>query len=97
MKNDFEEYLKDKHAEGYNGTDDDMPEAFDSWLSELDGEEYISYAEDWKFEADVEEKIAKELFNMVYQWGRIGMVVDHNAPAFKEKIIELRNYETTKT
>lgn len=30
-----EEILRDKHAEHYTGTDDDMPEAFENWLSGL--------------------------------------------------------------
>ena len=38
MKDTFEDYLKELHAESYSGTDDDMPEAFDAWLGELDVE-----------------------------------------------------------
>lgn len=45
MYKDFEDYLKDAHAEEYTGTDDDMPDAYDNWLGELDGEEYIKYAD----------------------------------------------------
>lgn len=30
--------------------------------------------------------IKKELFNMVYMWGKIGIVVDENAPAFQSLI-----------
>lgn len=41
----FEDFLGDWHAENYHGTDDDMPDAFDTWLGELDGEDYIKYAE----------------------------------------------------
>lgn len=40
----FEEYLKYVHSEGYTGTDDDMPDDFDNWLGELDGEDYITHA-----------------------------------------------------
>ena len=32
MTKTFEDYLKDKHADGYTGTDDDMPDSFDSWV-----------------------------------------------------------------
>jgi len=35
-KNLFEEYLKDVHAKQYIGGDDDMPDAFDKWLCEMD-------------------------------------------------------------
>ncbi len=27
--------LRDRHAENYTGTDDDMPDAFDNWLCDL--------------------------------------------------------------
>lgn len=43
----FEEYLQEVHAADYHGTDDDMPGAFDYWLSELQIDEIIQYAEDW--------------------------------------------------
>ena len=32
---------------------------------------------------------AKEIFDMVYQWGRLGIVVDFTAPAYQEAIEEL--------
>ena len=38
MKDTFEDFLKELHAVKYTGTDDDMPEAFDAWLGELDVE-----------------------------------------------------------
>jgi hypothetical protein len=43
----FERYLQDIHALNYHGLDDDMPDAFDSWVSELDVEEVINYAENY--------------------------------------------------
>lgn len=44
----FEDFLKDKHYEE-NPTilDDDLPDAFDDWLGNLDGHEYIRYADEW--------------------------------------------------
>jgi len=39
----FEEYLKLVHANEYHGLDDDMPDAFNDFLGDLDGEEYIEY------------------------------------------------------
>ena len=39
----FEEYLKLVHANEYHGLDDDMPDAFNDFLADLDGEEYIEY------------------------------------------------------
>lgn len=35
----------------------------------------------------------KELFDMVYQWGRVGAVVDYKAPAFQRDIKELKKSE----
>ena len=31
----------------------------------------------------------KELFKMVYQWGRVGLVVDETAPAFQSALTTL--------
>jgi hypothetical protein len=45
--NNFETFLQDKHSEDYRGFDDDMPDAYDEWLCNLDGEEYIMYAQMW--------------------------------------------------
>ena len=42
----FEDFLRDWHAEIYPELlDDDMSDHFDNWLGELDGEDYIKYAE----------------------------------------------------
>lgn len=41
----FEDFLKEVHAEEYLGTDDNMPDAFDNWLGELDGEDYIKWGD----------------------------------------------------
>ena len=41
----FEDFLKDVHAEDYHGTDDDMPDNFDTWLSNLQVEDFINYAD----------------------------------------------------
>lgn len=43
----FEEYLQDRHAVQYHGTDDDMPDDFDQWIAELDQNKVIEYAERW--------------------------------------------------
>jgi len=39
----FEEFLKYMHVEDYTGTDDDMPDAFETWLTELEGDDLIGY------------------------------------------------------
>ena len=41
----FEDFLKDVHASLYSMLlDDDMPDHFDNWLGQLDGEDYIRWA-----------------------------------------------------
>jgi hypothetical protein len=32
----FEDYLKEEFGKNYRGLDDDMPDAYDAWVSELD-------------------------------------------------------------
>jgi len=39
----FEDFLRTKHAEQYTGTDDDMGDNFNDWLTEIDVEELIGY------------------------------------------------------
>jgi len=39
----FEDFLKDIHAKGYSGLDDDMPDAFETWVTNLDCEELIEH------------------------------------------------------
>lgn len=41
MNTTFEDFLKERHVEDYHGTDDDMPEAFDSWLCDLGADDWI--------------------------------------------------------
>lgn len=38
----FEDYLQHKHGMDYIGLDDDMPEAYEEWLQELDFDDWIS-------------------------------------------------------
>jgi len=41
----MEEYLKEIHAQEYVGTDDDMTEAFEKWLSQLDVDNWLVYSD----------------------------------------------------
>lgn len=43
----FEEYLQDMHDLGYTGTDDDMPDAFDTWLVNITPDDFIIMAQNW--------------------------------------------------
>lgn len=55
----FEDYLQDIHASNYEGLDDDMPEDYEEWLSNLDVQELIDYAD--KFVAKVRTELLKRL------------------------------------
>jgi hypothetical protein len=44
MKN-FEDYLIEIHANQYVGLDDDMPDAFDAWLCDMDRDDLIDYCD----------------------------------------------------
>jgi hypothetical protein len=44
---DFENYLQNKHADQYNGTDDTMIDDYEDWLQELDPQDLIDYANEW--------------------------------------------------
>lgn len=54
---DFEDYLQTKHAEQYHGLDDNMPDDYEEWLSNLSSDEWIFYAQKY---ADI---IKKDLDN----------------------------------
>ena len=43
----FEQYLQDKHAEQYEGLDDEMFDDFNEWVRELESYEIIAHAEKW--------------------------------------------------
>ena len=43
--NQFEEWLRTKHAEEYIGTDDMMIDDFERWISELDIDSWLNYGE----------------------------------------------------
>lgn len=45
MQQTFEDYLQDVHAKHYSGTDDDMSEECETWLSEIDVQDIMDYAE----------------------------------------------------
>ena len=47
MEQTFEDFLTNKHAKGYTGTDDLMPDDFNNWLTELDPYEMIEYADEF--------------------------------------------------
>ena len=44
---DFEEYLKEIHGEQYRGIDDEMPDDYQNWRSDLTDEETEHYKKEW--------------------------------------------------
>lgn len=42
----FEDYLKENHAKNYRGLDDEMPDAYEAWVSDLDLSTVMQLAED---------------------------------------------------
>lgn len=63
MKNNtFEDYLQEKHAEQYQGLDDEMGEDFTDWLEDLDVNTLVEYGEIYgmkRFNAGIKEVIDK--------------------------------------
>lgn len=43
----FENFLEEKHAENYMGTDDDMSDSFDHYISNLQVDEVMQLADEW--------------------------------------------------
>lgn len=43
----FEDFLQEKHAEEYHGTDDSMTDAYEHWCSELDVQQVCDFAQAW--------------------------------------------------
>ena len=46
-----------------------------------------------------QEKLEQKIFNLVYQWGRVGIVADHTAPtyvAYIQKLIDTATREAYK-
>ena len=63
MKKTFEEYLAHRHHEEYPEIlDDNLPDAFDNWLSNLDVSEAMIYADAWMNETKAE--LAAEIRNL---------------------------------
>ncbi len=51
----FNSYLSYMHAQDYTGLDDNMPDAFDEWLSELTDDEMTWYL--WDFLRQIDRRI----------------------------------------
>jgi hypothetical protein len=43
----FEEYLQEKHMENYHGTDDDSPDAYEAWITDMQVDDLIQYGQEF--------------------------------------------------
>ena len=43
----FENFLKEKHADNYMGTDDEMGESFECFLEDIEKDEMLELADEW--------------------------------------------------
>jgi hypothetical protein len=64
---DFEDYLQTKHAEQYTGLDDEMPDDYEDWLSNLDQEELIRYANIYasKYALEKMEEVTQKIIDAI--------------------------------
>jgi len=60
----FEEYLKEEHAKVSTAFDDDMPDAFEHWLAEMDMDDVIGFAEEWG--------------SLIFDWGQLQEAKKHD-------------------
>lgn len=43
----FEDYLREQHAREYSGTDDNMPDAFERWLGDIEPQDFIDLGDSY--------------------------------------------------
>lgn len=55
----FEQYLIDRHAEQYDGLDDEMPDDCSDWISDLPVDQIIVYADRWMAQAMKEVRLGQ--------------------------------------
>lgn len=58
----FEQYLRKIHAKNYTGTDDDMSDDFEHWITQLENEDLMKYADEMldQFAKDVEGRVERK-------------------------------------
>ena len=45
----FEDFLREQHDKQYHGTNDDAPDDYERWLTELEGEDWIVLGDKYGF------------------------------------------------
>lgn len=98
--NDFEKYLQEVcFNENPQVLDDDTPDFFDAWIGDVQIDDMIEHANNFadtiKNKESQQHKIEREIFEMVYTWGRVGLVVDESCNTYQSKIKELINLTKT--
>jgi len=75
----FEDFLMEKHAEDYIGTDDDMPDAFNAWLGDVSVDDWVEYGDE--FAKKINTKIFEQLQSIIkaFEEGRLNQ--DHISTA----------------
>ena len=95
---EFEQYLQEIHADNYHGLDDEMPDAFNTWVSELDAEEMKEYEKEWSDEID--KGFAKPLtivLDFVERWNKQDKDKEvAEAAQVLQDILKKQKYETIK-
>lgn len=84
----FEDYLADKHADQYQGLDDEMPDDCENWMADLSVDELIEYGE--KYAKWVQGKQIERDAEIAY-----GYCNDDSDAAFQAQKA-IRNQKTTK-
>lgn len=56
----FEDFLQDQHALDYYGLDDDMPDSYDSWIENLDSDDWIRLGNKYGKQIEKQNKQVKD-------------------------------------
>lgn len=64
MSTTFLDILQDGHMRNYTWNDDDAPDAFASWLEDLDDEDIVDYFQ-YYIDRYPSKVVAKELYNLI--------------------------------
>ena len=89
----FEDFLEEKHAEQYQGLDDDMLDAYNDWLENIDIQEVIEFTDDYI--KTQEEQIRKEEREMVINYleeSKLETFSDDYKTGYKDCVSDVKRY-----
>lgn len=75
-KTPFLDFLRERHAEVYTGTDDNMTDAFDAWVTELQVDDWMDLGEEFAFKVSKVEFTNDALLHMFAGLTSAGMNED---------------------